>query len=75
MDLNKYQRYLEINGALEQLLINFMNSNNIDPLELDGAISKFQLKLKDQIVSLFLIEAQNQSQTQEEINTEEDIDG
>lgn len=72
--MNQYQKYLELNAALEQLLTNFMQSNNLTSIELDNAISKFQLKLKDQIIMEFLIEAQSPISDIEE-NTEEEIDG
>lgn len=72
--MNQYQKYLELNAALEQLLTNFMQSNSLTSIELDNAISKFQLKLKDQIIMDFLIEAQSPISDIEE-NTEEEIDG
>ena len=72
--MNQYQKYLELNAALEQLLTNFMQSNSLTSIELDNAISKFQLKLKDQIIMEFLIEAQSPISDIEE-NTEEEIDG
>ena len=72
--MNQYQKYLELNAALEQLLTNFMQSNNLTSIELDNAISKFQLKLKDQIIMEFLIEAQSPISDVEE-NIEEEIDG
>ena len=73
--MNQYQKYLELNAALEQLLTNFMQSNNLTSIELDNAISKFQLKLKDQIIMEFLIEAQTSPISDIEENTEEEIDG
>ena len=74
--MNQYQKYLELNAALEQLLTNFMQSNNLTSIELDNAISKFQLKLKDQIIMEFLIEAQTPPISDIEGNTEEEeIDG
>ena len=74
--MNQYQKYLELNAALEQLLTNFMQSNSLTSIELDNAISKFQLKLKDQIIMEFLIEAQMPPISDIEENTEEEeIDG
>ena len=73
--MNQYQKYLELNAALEQFLTNFMQSNNLTSIELDNAISKFQLKLKDQIIMEFLIEAQTPPISDIEENTEEEIDG
>ena len=53
-----------------------MQSNNLTSIELDNAISKFQLKLKDQIIMEFLIEAQTPPISDIEGNTEEEeIDG
>lgn len=73
--MNQYQRHLELNAALEQLLSNFMSSNNLNAIELDNALSKFQLKLKDKIITEFLIEAQSQSSDIDKNIQEEEIDG
>lgn len=73
--MNQYQRHLELNAALEQLLSNFMSSNNLSAIELDNALSKFQLKLKDKIITEFLIEAQSQSSDIDKNIQEEEIDG
>lgn len=64
--MNEYQRHIEINAAVEQLLTNFMLSNKVTPIEIDNAILNFQLKIKDQIISNFLIQAQSNAMNNEE---------
>lgn len=73
--MNQYQRYLELNSAIEQLLLNFMETNSLNVIELDNALSKFQLKLKDQIITEFLIEAQAYQSDIDKNIQEEEIDG
>lgn len=73
------QLRLELQGSLQQWIDSMMQQYNISAAEMEDAISRALLKLKDQVLQDYLIEQQRAyqealeaSSTQE--NKEEDID-
>ncbi len=74
------QMRLELQGSLQQWIDSTMNQFNISAAEMEDAMSRVLLKLKDQVLQDYLIEQQRAYQEamatpsiQE--NQEEDIDG
>lgn len=73
------QLRLELQGSLQQWIDSMMQQYNISAAEMEDAISRVLLKLKDQVLQDYLIEQQRAyqealeaSSTQED--KEEDID-
>ena len=71
---------LELQGSLQQWIDSTMQQYNISAAEMEDAISRVLLKLKDQVLQDYLIEQQRAyqealeaSSTQE--NKEEDVNG
>ena len=74
------QLRLELQGSLQQWIDSTMQQYNISAAEIEDAISRVLLKLKDQVLQDYLIEQQRAyqealeaSSTQE--NKEEDVNG
>lgn len=74
------QLRLELQGSLQQWIDSTMQQYNICAAEMEDAISRVLLKLKDQVLQDYLIEQQRAyqealeaSSTQE--NKEEDVNG
>ena len=74
------QLRLELQGSLQQWIDSTMQQYNISAAEMEDAISRVLLKLKDQVLQNYLIEQQRAyqealeaSSTQE--NKEEDVNG
>ena len=74
------QMRLELQGSLQQWIDSTMQQYNISAAEMEDAISRVLLKLKDQVLQDYLIEQQRAyqealeaSSTQE--NKEEDVNG
>lgn len=74
------QLRLELQGSLQQWIDSTMQQYNISAAEMEDAISRVLLKLKDQVLQDYLIEQQRAyqealeaSSTQE--NKEEDVNG
>ena len=60
------QTQLEVQSAVQQWIVSFMNNNNIDASIMLAALNNINLQLKDQIMMNLLIELQNQEQEKKE---------
>lgn len=74
------QLRLELQGSLQQWIDSTMQQYNISAAEMEDAMSRVLLKLKDQVIRDYLIEQQRAYQEASEAssaqeNKEEDVDG
>lgn len=74
------QLRLELQGSLQQWIDSTMQQYNISAAEMEDAMSRVLLKLKDQVLQDYLIEQQRAYQEALEAssaqeNKEEDVDG
>lgn len=74
------QLRLELQGSLQQWIDSTMQQYNISAAEMEDAMSRVLLKLKDQVIRDYLIEQQRTYQEALEAssaqeNKEEDVDG
>lgn len=75
------QTRLELQGSLQQWIDSTMNQYNISAAEMEDAMSRILLKLKDQVLQDYLIEQQRAyeeamaSSSLQEKEQEEDING
>lgn len=73
------QMRLELQGSLQQWIDSAMSQYNISAAEMEDAVSKILLKLKDQVVMEYLIEQQQAYQeslasSDEEVKEEGDAE-
>ena len=74
------QLRLELQGSLQQWIDSTMQQYNISAAEMEDAMSRVLLKLKDQVIRDYLIEQQRAYQEVSEAssaqeNKEEDVNG
>ena len=74
------QLRLELQGSLQQWIDSAMNQYNISAAEMEDAMSRILLKLKDQVLQEYLIEQQKAYQEAmassfQEKEQEEDVNG
>ena len=65
------QMRLELQGSLQQWIDSAMSQYNISAAEMEDAVSKVLLKLKDQVVMEYLMEQQQAYQESLASSTEE----
>ena len=65
------QMRLELQGSLQQWIDSAMSQYNISAAEMEDAVSKVLLKLKDQVVMEYLMEQQRAYQESLASSTEE----
>ena len=69
------QTRLEVQGAIQQWIVSFMNQYGIPAFMMEDALNKVLLQIKDQVVADLLVAAQAQaSESAEEPPQEEDDD-
>jgi hypothetical protein len=51
------QTKIQIDETVYEMIINFMEQNQISAIDMEGALNKTLLRLKDSIMKSFLVEA------------------